>query len=77
MIKYILGLAIILSLTSCSDKSVNNGGIITEGNWLEESEFYCDKVTGVEYIFLKVGYGGGLTPRYNLDGTIKSCGSNK
>ena len=29
-----------------------------------------DKETGVNYVFYKSGYGGGLSPRYNADGTL-------
>lgn len=29
-----------------------------------------DHETGVNYIFYKSGYGGGLSPRYNPDGTL-------
>lgn len=29
-----------------------------------------DQETGVNYIFYKSGYGGGLSPRYNADGTL-------
>jgi hypothetical protein len=31
---------------------------------------YVDEDTGVNYIFYKSGYGGGLSPRYNADGTL-------
>ena len=30
-----------------------------------------DKETGVEYIIYISGYKGGITPRYNQDGTLK------
>ena len=29
-----------------------------------------DRETGVNYIFYKSGYGGGLSTRYNADGTL-------
>lgn len=29
-----------------------------------------DHETGVNYIFFKGGYGGGLSPRYNADGSL-------
>lgn len=29
-----------------------------------------DPETGVNYLFHKGGYGGGMTPRYNADGTL-------
>ncbi len=72
MIKYILGITLAMMLVGCTEKS-DDASIST--SWLDSSNFYCDKETGVEYLFIKNGYGGGLTPRYKLDGTIKSCGS--
>ena len=30
---------------------------------------YVDKQTGVNYLFVQSGYGGGLTPLLNRDGT--------
>ena len=32
---------------------------------------YYDKSTKVMYMFVKHGYGAGLTPLYNADGTLK------
>lgn len=32
---------------------------------------YYDKSTKVMYMFVKHGYGAGLTPMYNADGTLK------
>lgn len=34
-------------------------------------ELYYDKDTKVMYMFVKSGYGAGLTPMYNADGTLK------
>jgi len=34
---------------------------------------YCDKETNVEYLIRKDYGTGGITPRYNLDGTLKGC----
>lgn len=31
---------------------------------------YRDKVTGVHYLIYDEGYGGGITVRYNADGTV-------
>ena len=43
-----------------------------------ETLILVDKVTGVNYLYQSVGYGGGLTPLLNADGTpvvtpISSC----
>ena len=32
-------------------------------------EIWVDRLTGVNYLFRKDGYGGGLTPLLNRDGT--------
>ena len=32
-------------------------------------EIYVDKVTGVNYLYAAAGYGAGLTPLLNRDGT--------
>lgn len=39
-----------------------------------QSDTYCllDTETGVEYWFVKNGYGGGLTPRLNPDGSYRT-----
>ena len=34
------------------------------------AEILCDKETKVMYVFYKSGYGGGLCPLYNADGTL-------
>ena len=34
---------------------------------------YCDKEKNVEYMFIKSGYGGGLSLRYNTDGSVSTC----
>jgi len=39
----------------------------------EDIEVYCDKNTNVEYLVYTQYRSGGMTVRYNLDGTIKSC----
>ena len=33
------------------------------------NEIWVDKLTGVNYLFHAAGYGGGLTPLLNRDGT--------
>ena len=34
-----------------------------------ETLILVDKVTGVNYLYQSIGYGGGLTPLLNADGT--------
>lgn len=29
-----------------------------------------DSITGIQYIFMDYGYSGGLSPRYNIDGSL-------
>ena len=35
---------------------------------------YRDEETGVEYVVFKAGYGAGVCPRYNADGTLYTSG---
>lgn len=35
---------------------------------LEKRIIYVDKETGVNYLFVQIGYGGGLTPLLDADG---------
>ncbi len=35
---------------------------------LEKRIIYVDKETGVNYLYVQVGYGGGMTPLQNADG---------
>lgn len=39
-------------------------------NWVGDFYLYVDKQTDVEYIVYTTSEGVGITPRYNLDGTI-------
>lgn len=34
----------------------------------EKRVIYVDKETGVNYLYVQIGYGGGLTPLLNADG---------
>lgn len=45
--------------------------VLSEGNGLTTPtrKILRDKVTGVEYLFVQDGNGGGLTPLLNRDGT--------
>ena len=45
----------------------------TEGSSLSEAgarTVIVDTETGVNYLFIKSGYSGGLTPLYNADGSL-------
>ena len=35
---------------------------------LEKRIIYVDRETGVNYLYLQIGYGGGLTPLLDTDG---------
>ncbi len=46
---------------------------LTEGKSLSElvsRTVLVDTETGVNYLFIKSGYSGGLTPLYNADGSL-------
>ena len=43
--------------------------IHSESKFAEASEIWVDKETGVNYFYHSAGYGGGLTPLLNRDGT--------
>lgn len=46
---------------------------LTEGRSLSElgsRTVLVDTETGVNYLFIKSGYSGGLTPLYNADGSL-------
>ena len=40
-----------------------------QNKWTGGMEIWVDKQTGVNYLFRLHGYGGGLTPLLNADGT--------
>jgi len=65
-------LTALLLLTGCQETVRQR----TEASAIDVSygvNVYCDKVTNVEYLIYKEYRAGGLTPRYNLDGTLKGC----
>ena len=41
----------------------------SQAGFLAAVEIWVDRLTGVNYLFHKDGYGGGLTPLLNRDGT--------
>ena len=43
--------------------------IYSQAGFLGAVEIWVDRLTGVNYLFRKDGYGGGLTPLLNRDGT--------
>lgn len=60
----VLCLVLVLVMMGCGN---------SEANEVKPSRHYSicvDEDTGVNYIFYKAGYGGGLSPRYNADGTL-------
>lgn len=47
--------------------------VLSEGNELATAGYrmiLVDKVTGVHYLFVKSGYGGGLTPLVDCNGDV-------
>lgn len=70
-----------ICLVACGNTGNNNYGFNIQGTNLvcigTKSTFkygyalYYDKSTKVMYMFVKHGYGAGLTPMYNADGTLK------
>ena len=69
-----------LCLVACGDTKDDYGFNIqgtnlvcigTTNSFSSEYALYYDKDTKVMYMFVKHGYGAGLTPLYNADGTLK------
>ena len=60
----VMCLVMVLVMMGCGDSEPN------EVNASGLYAIYVDEDTGVNYIFYKSGYGGGLSPRYNADGTL-------
>ena len=43
--------------------------VLNEGStWTTKREIWVDKATGVNYLWIDSGYGGGLTPLLGADG---------
>lgn len=73
MKKLLLAFALLVSLVGCEEIKNNRikeikFEVIHNEKWVN---VLVDKETGVEYIFYDGGYNGGLSPRYNADGTLK------
>lgn len=67
--KVLLGLMIFTTLLSgCNKEDINKILEYKEKNY-KISE-YVDKETGVHYLIYKEGYKGGITVRYNADGSV-------
>lgn len=72
MKKYIVVIitAVLFILMLCGWKRVNHKNL----DALTSISIYEDEETGVEYIVFHVGYGTGVCPRYNADGTLYISG---
>ena len=72
MKKYIIAItaSILLILVLCGWKRVNHKNL----DAFTSISIYEDEETGVEYIVFHVGYGTGVCPRYNADGTLYTSG---
>lgn len=65
--------ALLIPLTGCTNKPIDN----SDSNDNSDSSslslsmmIYVDEETGVNYIRYSNGTAGGITPRYNADGTL-------
>lgn len=67
--KKILTILLILALILCTVGCAGNTKTQNIG-FMDATCIVVDEETGVNYIFYKNGYGGGLAPRYNPDGTL-------
>ncbi len=65
----ILVLGMIFMLCGCSADSSQENEVIEKG-FTYEIENYTDPETGVCYLIYDGGYDGGITVRYNSDGSI-------
>lgn len=72
MKKYIIVItaSILLILVLCGWKKVDHESL----NIAMAAITYEDEETGVEYIVFHTGYGVGVCPRYNADGTLYTSG---
>ena len=72
MKKYIIVItaSILLILGLCGWKKVDHESL----NIAMAAITYEDEETGVEYIVFHTGYGVGVCPRYNADGTLYTSG---
>ncbi len=74
MKKTLLLIIPILFLTGCGAKPISENETITKSYYLQDSinfDFYVDKETCVEYIYVVGTYKGTITPRLNIDNTLK------
>lgn len=67
LILYVLVLATLVLFAGCSTSNENT---IEESKSNYYFEDYRDPETGVHYLIYGSGYKGGLSVRYNADGTI-------
>lgn len=69
-----LGFLVILDYPVSESDIIEETIVVIEHDSFDNSNgyfvIYEDTNTGVQYVFIKNGYGGGLSPRYNSDGMI-------
>lgn len=72
-------IVLLILLTGCSSQKENTEKTdkIYYVQDLISVRVFCDKETNVEYFRYSRDYSNTLTPRFNLDGTLKSCESGK
>lgn len=72
-------IVLLILLTGCSSQKENTEKM-DENYYVQELisiKVVCDKETNVEYFKYSTPYSHTLTPRFNLDGTLKSCEKGK
>jgi len=65
-------LLILILITGCNNNKMEKK-ILTKEVFNKGVSTYCDKDQNVEYLIFKGFRAGGITPRLNSDGTIKTC----
>lgn len=77
MLFMVMAVTITLSITGCGDGGIqvqSQTPMAATNTMRNASDFdfwiWTDQETGVQYIVYKDGYGGGITPRINLDGSL-------
>ena len=75
----LLTILLLLSLASCKghnatveNPSQNINTLVYIGSQDDRFYYYYDRDTKVMYVAYAAGYKGGITPLYNVDGTLKT-----
>ena len=68
LLSILLIAALILCMVGCSEFDPDQFKNVTDAK--NGITIWVDRETGVNYVYYNGGYGGGLAPRYNADGTL-------